>query len=122
MSQAERIEIDGTDLPLIHNQYYTWSMSEKANLRKNLEGWRGLPVTEKDLAGPPDGFSTNKLLGVGCQLQIMHNENGKAKLTAILPLSRDDWPKIEGESTYFQMQTLPLDMEAFERLTDGLVH
>ena len=114
---AERIEIDGKDLPLIHNQYFTWSMHEKANLRKSLESWRGRPFGERDFAGPPDGFDTKKLIGVGCQLQIMHNENGKAKLTAILPLTKDDWPQIEGQTTYFQMQTLPLDMDAFGRLS-----
>ena len=34
-------------------------------------------------------------------------------------LDRDDWPQIEGEATYFQMAEKPLDMAAFERLTDG---
>ena len=117
---AERVDIDGTDQPLQHNEYYTWSMHEDANLRKALESWRNAPFTPADLAGPPDGFNTEKLIGVGCMLQIMHKENGKPKVAAIMPLPKDDWPKIEGQSTYFQMQTAPLDMVAFERLTDGL--
>ena len=118
---AERVEIEGEDLPLQHNEFYTWSMNEKANLRKALESWRGATFTEADLAGPPNGFNTQKLIGVGCQLQIMLKENGKSAVSAIMPLQpKADWPAIEGQTTYFQMQDAPLDMEAFERLTDGL--
>ncbi len=117
---AERVDIDGDDQPLQHNEYYTWSMHEDSNLRKALESWRNAPFTPADLAGPPDGFNTAKLIGVGCMLQIMHKENGKPKVAAIMPLPRADWPQIEGQTTYFQMQAAPLDMSAFERLTDGL--
>ena len=116
---AVRVNFDGNDLPLQHNEYYTWSMHEKSNLRPMLESWRGKPFTPADLAGPPDGFNTRKLIGVGCQLQIMHNDKDKAYASAVLPLDRGDWPQIEGESTYFQMAEKPLDMAAFERLTDG---
>ncbi len=117
----ERVEVDGADLPLQHSEFYTWSMHPDANLRKALESWRNKPFTTADLAGPPSGFDTRKLIGVGCQLQIMHNDKGKAVVSAILPIpKRDDWPKIEGDSTYFQMQSPPMDMAAFKGLSDGL--
>ncbi len=115
-----RVKVDDADLPIQHNEFYTWSMHPDSNLRKMLESWRGTSFTPADLAGPPDGFNTRKLIGVGCQLQIMLKENGKAFASATLPLPRDSWPKIEGEPTYFQMAEQPLDMAAFERLTDGL--
>ncbi len=117
---AVRVNFDGNDLPLQHNEYYTWSMHEKSNLRPMLESWRGRPFTQADLAGPPDGFNTRKLIGVGATLQIMHNDKDKAYASAVLPLDRYYWPQIEGDSTYFQMAEKPLDMAAFERLTDGL--
>lgn len=113
-----RVEVDGKDLPMIHNQYYTWSMHEKANLRQALENWRGKTFSNADLAGPPDGFNTKNLIGVGCQLHIMHNEQGKAKLKSIIPLTKDDWPQMENKPLYFQMQDPPLDMDAFGRLSE----
>jgi len=115
---GERVEVDGEDKPCIHNQYFTWSMHEKSNLRQALESWRNTPFNKDDLAGPPNGFNTKNLIGVGCQLQIMHNENGKAKLKGIMPLSKADWPTPEGKPLYFQMQQLPLDMDGFNRLGD----
>ena len=114
-----RVEIDGKSLPVIHNQYYTWSMGEKANLRNALESWRGRAFTPDDLRGPPNGFNTKNLIGVGCLLHIMHNENGKAKIKGIMPLKKDEWPKLEGEPLYFQMQDhAAFDREAFDRLSD----
>jgi hypothetical protein len=117
---AVRVSFDGNDLPLQHNEYYTWTMSDMGNLRPMLESWRGRPFTPADLTGPPDGFNTRKLIGVGCQLQIMHNDKDRAYASAVLPLNRSDWPYIEGDPIYFQMAELPLDMVAFESLTDGL--
>ena len=51
---------------------YTASMHEKASLRHHLEAWRGLAFKDADLQ--PGGFSMRKLLGAGCQIQIVHNE------------------------------------------------
>src|SRR5688572_13681182 len=50
-------------------KWYTNSLHEKANLRKDLECWRGRKFTEQELAG----FDLEKLLGVNCQLQVIHN-------------------------------------------------
>lgn len=116
---AHRVDIDGKSLPVMHNQYFTWSFNEKANLRQSLESWRGQPFTEADLAGPPNGFDTRNLVGVGCLLQIMHNEAGKAKLKGIMPLNKESCPPLEGEPLYFAMQDpATLDMKAFGRLSD----
>ena len=64
---------------------YTLSLSEKANLRKHLETWRGRKFTVAELGG----FDLEKLIGVNCQLQIIHNltDEGKtyANVQAIVP-------------------------------------
>jgi len=64
---------------------YTLSLSEKANLRKNLETWRGRKFTGEELKG----FDLEKLIGVNCQLQVIHNlsDEGKtyANVQAIVP-------------------------------------
>jgi hypothetical protein len=54
--------------PLVIDQEYTLSMSEKANLRKMLESWRGKGFTEKEA----ECFDITKLLGVPCMLNIIH--------------------------------------------------
>jgi len=53
---------------------YTKSLGDKANLTKDLQSWRGKPFTEEELRG----FDLETILGVNCQLGIIHNEsNGK---------------------------------------------
>lgn len=64
---------------------YTVSLNEKANLRKDLESWRGKKFTATEL----EGFDMNNLLGKPCTLQIMHNENGYAKVNAVLPKTEE---------------------------------
>ena len=68
----ERIEYekDGQKLegPKVISKRYTWSMNEKANLRKDMETWRGKEFTELEAAD----FDFEKLLGQNCILQIMH--------------------------------------------------
>lgn len=70
--------------PYMISKRYTLSLNEKANLRKDLEGWRGQKFTEDQLKG----FDLEVLRGKQCQLQIIHNEkDGKvfANIQAILP-------------------------------------
>jgi hypothetical protein len=54
--------------PFIISSQYTWSMSERANLRKDLEAWRGRGFTEEDF----ETFDTENLLGVPCLLNVVH--------------------------------------------------
>ncbi len=64
------------------------SLSEKSHLRPFLESWRGRKFTPKEL----EGFDLEKLLGVNCQLQIIHaiTDAGKtyANIQAAVPLGR----------------------------------
>lgn len=65
---------------------YTLSLSEKANLRKALENWRGVPFTAEDLKG----FDITKVLGKCCQIMVQHSEDGKyANVTGIVGLARE---------------------------------
>ena len=81
---------------------YTTSLNEKANLRKHLEAWRGKKFTKEEL----DGFDVEKLLGVNCQLQVIHNlsDNGGtfANVQAIVPLGKG-MVKIRPSEDYVRM-------------------
>ncbi len=82
-----RIEIDGKSLPKATSKKYTLSLHEKANLRKDLESWRGKTFTDKEL----EGFDVLKLIGANCLIQIIHHKkdaNVYARITAILPLQK----------------------------------
>ena len=58
---------------------YTLSMSEKANLRKHLETWRGKAFTEADFG--PGGFNMAKLLGVNMYLDGSPTEQRIAEIS-----------------------------------------
>jgi hypothetical protein len=66
---------------------YTLSLGDKSKLRPLLESWRGKKFTEQEL----EGFDIEKLLGVPCQVQILHSHKaGKtyANVQTVVP-----WPK-----------------------------
>jgi hypothetical protein len=115
---AERINGE----PVLHLAKYTWSFHEKANLRKDLESWRGRKFKDEDFAGPPNGFHIKNLIGVPCYGQIVHeqSQNGKtyANLSAIMafPGKREDWPKVEGQPLYLDLDDF--DQGAFDRLSE----
>ncbi len=77
--------------PYMLNRKYTLSLGEKANLRKDLESWRGKPFTADEIK---NGFDLDKLYGVNCYIGIKHepdrNDPSKvyANVTAILPLPK----------------------------------
>lgn len=78
--------------PFMITKKYTLSLSDKAALRKDLEGWRGVNFTEDQLKG----FDVEVLVGKQCQIQVIHKEfNGKvyANIQAILPKGKNS-PKM----------------------------
>lgn len=65
---------------------YTLSLSEKANLRKVLENWRGRSFTPQEL----QGFDITQVLGKCCQIMVTHSEDGKyANVTGVMGISKD---------------------------------
>lgn len=58
--------------PLIQSKEYTLSLGEKANLRRDLEAWRGKAFSEDELKG----FDIKTVLGQFCMINISHREKG----------------------------------------------
>lgn len=54
-------------------QTYTLSLGANANLRKDLEAWRGRAFTPEEL----EGFEMINVLGKPCTLTIVHNAEGE---------------------------------------------
>ena len=81
-----KFEKDGIqhDLPKMAYKKYTASLSDKAYLKKDLEGWRGKAFTAEE----KQGFDLSVLVGVTCQLNIIHevyNNQTYANINGIFP-------------------------------------
>jgi hypothetical protein len=80
---------------------FTASLSEKANLRPFLEGWRGKAFTPEELRG----FDPAQVAGVPAYINVIHEpgqKNGKAvvyaNIASIMPLPKGmAKPQLEGE-------------------------
>ena len=73
--------------PMVIGKKYTMSLSEKANLRADLESWRGKMFTEQELAG----FNIANILGKACMLGVTHNTVGQktyANIAAVMGLPK----------------------------------
>jgi len=77
---------DNAGKPFMISKFYTLSLHEKANLRKDLESWRGKAFSDEELSG----FDVEKLIGVNCLLNIIENvkQDGSkfAKVSSISPI------------------------------------
>lgn len=102
------VERDGesVNLPRAISERYTLSLSEKANLRKALESWRGRRFTAEELKG----FDLKNVLGKPCQIQVI-NETSKdgtrtfAKVGAIMALPKGTpAPALENPLTFFSFE------------------
>jgi len=79
------VDYEGKVMPMTISKSYTLSLSEKANLRKDLQAWRGREFTEEEAKG----FDITKLLGVYCMVNVTHSEtNGKtyANVSGLTPI------------------------------------
>lgn len=104
--------------PFTVHQTYTWSMSDKAILRKSLESWRGKKFSDSDFG--ENGFNTKKLIGVPCMIGISHTEkNGKtyANISTISPLLKGfEMPIPINETLYFAFDEAMAFPEAERRM------
>lgn len=72
--------------PYSISKEYTLSMYEKANLRKDLESWRGKGFNDTEAKS----FDISKLLGKPCMINVIHKESKKgnmyAQVSSITPI------------------------------------
>lgn len=108
--------------PFSIGKKYTWSMGEKASLRKDLEMWRGKSFTDADFG--PNGFEIKRILGTPCLLTIMHEHKNDTVYANVKGISR--LPKgmtvggPENRITYLWLSPDEYDPAVFEALSDGL--
>lgn len=86
-------DTDSQGRPFTIGKYYTASLGKKANLRKDLEAWRGRAFTEAEL----EGFHLKNILGKSCSIGIIHKEvgeNKKARISSIQALPKGTPPYV----------------------------
>jgi len=107
--------------PYVVSKTYTLSMHEKANLRKDLESWRGKGYTEAETKR----FDITKLIGQPCMLNIIH-EPGKSdpskmyvKIASVSPLMKgQDCPPQINPTKLLSFEDF--NYELFETLPDWI--
>jgi len=101
--------------PFVVSKFYTASLSDKANLRKDLANWRGRDFTEEELRG----FESNNILGKPCMLSLTTNEKGKVRVTGIMALPKGTpVPDQVNASVYFSLDEF--NAAVFDSLSDGI--
>ena len=101
--------------PFYVSKFYTASLGEKANLRKDLENWRGRAFNDQELGG----FESKNILGKACMLSLTLNDKGKVRVTGIMALPKGmPVPPQINPITYFSLDEF--DLETFEGISDGI--
>lgn len=104
--------------PFSIHKRYTFSSHEKANLRQDLESWRGVPFTPEDMGK----FKLANLLGKSCLIGIVHTtKNGKtyANISSIMKLPKGMTPPaLVNELLEFDLGEF--NQEVFDKLSNGL--
>jgi hypothetical protein len=108
--------------PCSIGRFYTLSLSEKANLRKDLENWRGKSFTADELKG----FDIEALLGKPCQIMVTHDSDGTktyANVTGVMGVSRDQKERAKATKPENDLISFSLDnpdQRTFEKLPNWL--
>lgn len=100
------------------SKFYTKSLGEKANLRKDLINWRGRDFTPAEL----NGFELDKLLGKACMLSIVKKPTGNGvKVGAIMKVPQGmTVPKQVNPNILLSLEHDEFDRTVFESLSNRM--
>lgn len=100
--------------PFTSSKFYTASLSEKANLRRDLANWRGRDFTEQEL----QGFDAKNILGKPCMLSLTVNDKNKVRVTGVMAAPKGmTVPEQINPTIYFSLDEFNPDV--FASLSDG---
>lgn len=92
------------------------SLHPKANLRKLLEGWRGMAFTAETIAA----FDPKKLVGMACRLNLVQNGDfvNIQSISRLSAKEAKDMPKQVNKSVYFSLDEGEFDPKVLEAMSD----
>lgn len=101
--------------PFVVSKFYTASLGEKANLRKDLSSWRGRDFTADELMG----FDSKNLLDKPCMVNVTHTDKGKAKISGITPIPKGmQVPGRVHDLLYLSLEPNEFKRDVYEGLSD----
>lgn len=110
-------EIGEDGKPYRIGRSYTFSANEKAALRRDVESWLGKNLNEE----LQNGFSMQSLIGMGCFLNVVHEENNGrtyANIHSVAALPKGTTaPGPEHKTLYLSLDVDEYSPAAFESLT-----
>jgi hypothetical protein len=108
--------------PYVVTKWYTASLHEKANLRKDLSTWRNREFSEEELEKYEDeGFELHTLLGVPAMVTVTETGDGKVKVTAVTsPPKGTKVPKQINELFYLSLEPNEFSAATFELLGEKM--
>jgi len=103
--------------PFTISRKYTFSMSERSNLRADLESWRTKPFTPEEF----ETFDMRNLIGITCTLNIKQaDKNGRTStfIDGVMARLKGAAPKVKprAETVYFSLDEF--DATTFAKLHD----
>lgn len=109
--------------PFTFHQRYTWSMHEKATLRKDLEAWRGVPFSDNDFG--QGGFDIRNILGKSCLITLIEEANGDKIYTNKSSIGKLMKSMVAPTDTvnpivYFALTDEHFSMTEYKELSDSL--
>ena len=106
---------DGEEKPITISKFYNATLSEKSNLRHDLENWRGRPFTPEELGG----FEVKNIIGKPCLLNLVRSDKGKVKIGAVSSVPKGmTIPKRTHETFIYDLDAP--DPDVWEALSDGI--
>lgn len=106
--------------PYTIGKRYSYSMHERANLRKHLEGWRGVAFTEADFQ--PGGFNISNLLGKNCLVAVKHDDKGDRVYANVDTVARLPKGMTSSQPTVepYLFDLDAFDAQAWAAISDGI--
>ncbi len=110
--------------PRVRSRSYRLSLHEKADLRRDLESWKGKPFPQP-VGGEKIKFDLKNLLGVNCQAQVMHSKGFNtdkmyANINTIMPKADGQNLVAETEVCYFSFEDYP-EVDIPDNIPDWMV-
>lgn len=96
----------------IVQKQYTASLHEKSSLAIDLKTWRGRALTTDEVKG----FDLERIVGVPCQLVIVHNEkDGQTYANIQTILKADPNSRLAPSGNYVRVKNRPADQQPQRR-------
>lgn len=106
--------------PQTISKRYTWSMSDKASLRKHLEAWRGKPFVPADFG--EGGFNVRKILGTACILSITQDTRDSKTYSGVSsvssPMKGLEVAPLVNDMVFFALTEDGYSKQVFESLSE----